>query len=211
LSGRNTSFAVCEIATTPCICARQYQDFSMTDDPRVQRARALWRHTGTQRPSFATEPGPGQESVWDYPRPPRIAPDGREVVVRVGTLEVARTRRAVRILETASPPTFYLPPQDVDMKRLHAESGSSFCEWKGLASYFGVHADTQQLTAAAWSYPDPQPDFAAIRGYVAFYPSKLECYVAGERVRPQPGGFYGGWVTSELVGPWKGDPGSGSW
>ena len=205
-----SSLSTC-VRGAPCACARRHQDFLVTDDPRMQHARALWQHTGAQRPSFAVDPGPGQESVWDYPRPPRIAPDAREVVVRLGTLELARTRRAVRILETASPPTFYLPLQDVDMKCLRLESGTSYCEWKGLARYYAVQADTRPLTAAAWSYLEPRPDFAAISGYVAFYPSKLECYVAGERVRPQPGGFYGGWVTSELVGPWKGEPGSGAW
>jgi len=200
------------LGRSPLAIARlSTRNSTVTDDPRVQRARALWRYVGAERPSFALAPGPGQESVWDYPRPPRIAPDAREVVVRAGVLELARTRRAVRILETASPPTFYLPPEDVDLARLVAESGSSFCEWKGVARYYSVETEAQPLTAAAWAYPEPQPDFVAIRDYVAFYPGKLECYVAGERVRPQPGGFYGGWVTSELVGPWKGEPGSGGW
>lgn len=183
----------------------------MTDDARTQQARALWRYVGSERPSFALMPGQGQESVWDYPRPPRLAPDTREVLVRVGAIELARTRGALRVLETASPPTFYLPARDVDMTRLEPAPGSSLCEWKGLARYYTVLTGEQPLTAAAWSYPEPRPEFAAISGYVSFYPGRLECYVDTERVRPQAGGFYGGWVTSELVGPWKGAPGTGGW
>jgi uncharacterized protein (DUF427 family) len=97
------------------------------------------------------------------------------------------------------------------MTRLEPAPGSSLCEWKGLARYYTVRAGAQPLTAAAWSYPEPHPEYAAIGGYVSFYPGRLECFVDGERVRPQPGGFYGGWVTSELVGPWKGAPGTGGW
>jgi uncharacterized protein (DUF427 family) len=183
----------------------------MTFDTRLERASAQWQYEGTQRPAFAIVPGPGQESVWDYPRPPRLAVDTREIVVRAGTQEIARSRRAVRVLETASPPSFYLPPQDVDLSCLTPDTGSSYCEWKGRAQYYSLHAGDWQLGAAVWSYPQPRTGFAAISGYLAFYASKLECFVAGERVRPQPGGFYGGWITSELTGPFKGEPGSGSW
>jgi uncharacterized protein (DUF427 family) len=183
----------------------------MNEDQRLQSARALWHYVGSERPSFAEAPGPGQESVWDYLRPPRIASDAREVVIRVGAVEIARSRRALRILETASPPTFYLPPEDVDLNCLETAGGSSFCEWKGRAGYYSVRTPARLLPAACWAYPDPAADYAAIRGHIAFYPSQLECFVAEERVRQQPGEFYGGWITSELVGPFKGVPGSGGW
>lgn len=185
----------------------------MADLPQwAQRGRGGWRYFGQERPSFARSTGPGQESVWDYPRPPRLSPDARRVTVHAGELLIADTRGALRLLETASPPTFYLPPADVDSTRLVAVSGGTRCEWKGLAQYYDVLlADGRRLQRAAWSYPEPFGDFTALAGYLAFYPSLLRCAVDGERVRPQPGRFYGGWVTDELVGPFKGEPGSGGW
>ena len=170
-----------------------------------------WSHSGRQRPAWAIAPAPGQESVWDYPRPPRLALDLREVVVRVGRVEIARTRRAIRVLETASPPTFYVPFDDVAPHLLVSASGRSSCEWKGEARYWSVVIPGQRLDGVAWSYPAPLAAFAAIRHHVAFYPARLECYVDGERVRPQPGRFYGGWITDDVVGPFKGEPGTGDW
>ncbi|MEO5894107.1 MAG: DUF427 domain-containing protein [Vicinamibacterales bacterium] len=170
-----------------------------------------WRYYGQQRPSFAAEPGPGQESVWDYPRPPRIEADGREVVVRVANIVVARTRRAQRVLETASPPTFYVPRSDVAAEYLQPAPGASYCEWKGSARYWSVSAASMVLEAVGWSYDDPRPGFEAIRGHLSFYPARIECLVDGIRVLGQPGGFYGGWVTPEIIGPFKGDPGSSGW
>lgn len=164
----------------------------------------MWRYYGQQRPPFAETPGEGQESVWDYPRPPRIASDRRQVIVRAGGQEIARSTRAVRVCETASPPTFYLPPEDVDARFLRPVAGSSWCEWKGSASYFDIVTEDDVLPKAAWSYAAPKAAFAAIGGCYSFYPARLQCTVAGEAVRPQPGGFYGGWVTDELVGPFKG-------
>jgi uncharacterized protein (DUF427 family) len=172
---------------------------------------AGWRHAGAHRPPFAVAPGPGQESVWDYPRPPRLALDDREVVVRHGDLVVAATTRAIRVLETASPPTFYLPWADVAPGLLEAATGASRCEWKGEARYWSLVAGGQRLDRVAWSYPAPRAGFAALREHVAFYASRLDCFVAGERVRPQPGAFYGGWITAEVVGPFKGDPGTTGW
>lgn len=166
---------------------------------------------GRARPSFATVPKPGQESVWDYPRPPRLRDDRREVIVRAGELIVARTVRAVRALETASPPTFYIPFDDIEPGVLVPASGSSYCEWKGRARYWSVRTGDQDIDRAAWSYPDPTPAFEAIRNAVAFYASRLSCMVNGERVRPQPGGFYGGWITDDVVGPFKGDAGTLGW
>jgi len=170
-----------------------------------------WANTGSRRPDFAVEPGPGQESVWDYPRPPRVVRDDRLVEVRVGEIVIARTSRAVRVLETASPPTFYLPPSALEAGALERTDGMSRCEWKGEAVYWDVVVPGSRRPAAAWSYPDPFPDFEALRDFVSFYPARLDCFVGGERVTPQPGGFYGGWITSEVVGPFKGDPGSQHW
>ena len=196
------------------------------------RARARWRYTGVSRPHFALVPGAQQESVWDYPRPPRWERDRREVSVRLparaepglgaetGAAELARSHSSVRVLETAGPPTFYLPPADVQSDRLERAPGSSRCEWKGEAVYWRLRpgqsaeaSDTLEFPDApvAWSYPDPFPGFEAIRGWFAFYPSRLDCWLDGIRVEPQPGGFYGGWVTPELAGPFKGEPGSEDW
>jgi uncharacterized protein (DUF427 family) len=174
-------------------------------------ANAMWRYVGTERPSFAVTPGPGQESVWDYPRPPRVERDARRIEVRMGDTCIAKTARALRVLETASPPTFYIPPADVDLQQLMASTGSSHCEWKGAARYWSVRADDQLLQHVAWSYPAPHEAFANLRDHIAFYPGRLECYVEGLRVQPQPGQFYAGWITPELVGPFKGAPGTEGW
>ena len=171
----------------------------------------MWPHDGTRRPRFALPTSPGQESVWDYPRPPRIVADAREVIVRAGGIEVARTRQALRVLETASPPTFYLPWADVQRDLFTPAAGGSFCEWKGRARYWTVQAGDMTLQAAAWSYPQPTEAFDTIADCVSFYPARLECFVDGIRVAPQPGRFYGGWVTPEVVGPFKGEPGTEGW
>ncbi len=171
----------------------------------------MWRWTGEQRPEFARLPGPGEESVWDYPRPPALRADTREVIVRVGGEEILRTRRALRLLETASPPGFYLPMADILAGAFMPAAGSSSCEWKGVARYWSVKGGSVQLTRAAWSYKAPLAPYEALRDHVALYASEAECFVDGERVRPQDGGFYGGWVTDEIVGPWKGGPGTSGW
>jgi len=152
-----------------------------------------------------------QESVWDYPRPPRLEPAGRRVIVRHGAIVIADTSAAIRVLETASPPTFYLPPDDVDQKRVLRAAGTSFCEWKGAATYWSVDAGGDLLPRVGWSYEDPMPAFDEIAGYLSFYPARLACTVEGVRVEPQPGGFYGGWVTPEIVGPFKGEGDTGWW
>lgn len=177
----------------------------------VSAQGARWRHRGQARPSFAVEPGPGQESVWDYPRPPVIVADCRLVEVRLGSELLASSRRACRVLETASPPTFYLPRGDVAMDLLRRSPRRSFCEWKGEASYFDLVAAGQTVPAGAWSYEHPFPAFAKIAGYLSFYPSCVDCLVDGERVRAQAGGFYGGWITGEVVGPFKGEAGTLGW
>ena len=157
-------------------------------------------------------PGPGQESVWDYPRPPRLEDTDAHIQVVFGGVVIADTRRAKRVLETSHPPVYYLPPEDVRREYFAAAPGQSFCEWKGIASYYSIEAGDKQADSAAWFYPDPTPAFAALRDYIALYPGRMdECTVNGERVTPQPGGFYGGWITSNIVGPFKGDPGTMGW
>lgn len=154
---------------------------------------------------------PGQESVWDYPRPPALRPDGREVVVRWGGVEVARTSRAIRVVETSHPPGWYLPPTDVRLDLLQPGSGASACEWKGRARYWDVVTADGRLPGAAWSYPEPTRRFRPIAGYLAFYPTDLTCMVDGVPVRAQEGSFYGGWITPDVVGPFKGGPGTWGW
>ena len=157
-------------------------------------------------------PGPGQESVWDYPRPPRIEPTDRRVRVIVGGVTVADTTHALRVLETASPPTFYIPPADVRLDLLVAESGHTVCEWKGEASYWSIRVGEHVWRSAAWSYPEPKVSFDAIRDHLAFYAGRVdEAWVEDERVDPQAGSFYGGWVTAEIIGPFKGQPGTLDW
>ncbi len=171
----------------------------------------MWDFYGQKRPDFAVPPAAGKESVWDYPRPPRLVADTRHVEVWNGEQRLADTRRAWRLLETASPPTFYLPVEDVAMGFLRTVPGSSYCEWKGSASYFALADGGVQDQAVAWSYPRPSAAFAGLAGWLSFYPGRVLCRVAGNVVRPQPGGFYGGWITDEIVGPFKGEPGTGHW
>ncbi len=124
---------------------------------------------------------------------------------------VAETGRSVRTLETSHPPTYYFPPEDVAPNVLRPMSRRSLCEWKGQARYFDVAVASEVFAEAAWSYPKPTAAFAALAGYIAFYPERFDCFVDGERVKPQPGGFYGGWITSHQAGPFKGVPGSRFW
>lgn len=158
------------------------------------------------------EPGPGQESVWDYPRPPRIEATNRLIRVTFAGQIVAETRRARRVLETSHPPVYYIPPEDVQSPLLERSRRTSFCEWKGNASYHTLAVDGRRSPDAAWSYPNPTPAFETLRGYLAFYPGRVDsCTVDGESVIVQKGDFYGGWITSEIVGPFKGGPGTGGW
>jgi uncharacterized protein (DUF427 family) len=156
-------------------------------------------------------PGPGQESVWDYPRPPALEPCDRHVEVMLGSVTVAESDRGLRVLETAGPPTIYLPPRDVRAELLRAAEGHTVCEWKGKASYFDVACGDEVAERAAWTYSDPKQRYAELTDHVAFYPGRVECFLDGERARPQPGEFYGGWITDEITGPFKGEPGSEGW
>ena len=158
------------------------------------------------------EPGPGQESVWDYPRPPALDPCGHHVVVRFGGEVIADTHRPIRVLETSQPPAYYLPAADVRTDLLRADGRRTFCEWKGQASYWTVDTGTAVAEAAVWSYPAPTPRFADLAGHYAFYAQQMdECTVDGEVVDPNEGSFYGGWITSKVVGPFKGAPGTVGW
>ena len=174
----------------------------------LQHARDGWQNRGEQRLTFAEDPGPGQESVWDYPRPPAVVPDGRAVEVAHDQGLVARADRSVRVLETSHPPAFYLPPESVITGQLVLVPGTSHCEWKGAAEYVAVAGTTEPV---GWRYPDPYPEFADHAGWTSFYPGRVHCTVDGESVRPQAGGFYGGWITDEVVGPFKGEPGTSGW
>jgi uncharacterized protein (DUF427 family) len=156
--------------------------------------------------------GPGQESVWNYPRPPSAEVSARHVVVELGGRILADTVRAVRVCETSHPPVYYVPRDDVADDVLEEARGGSWCEWKGAATYWDAVVDGHRIPAVGWSYEDPSPGFEQLRGAVAFYPGRVDrATVDGEQVRPQAGGFYGGWITDEVVGPFKGDPGTSGW
>jgi uncharacterized protein (DUF427 family) len=152
--------------------------------------------------------GPGQESVWDYPRPPALIADQRHVKVLAGSELIASSKAALRLLETAAPPTFYIPRRDIDMASLQVVQGQSFCEWKGAARYWAVKDSPQPV---AWDYPNPSPAYQKILGHLAFYPGRVDCFVDAEAVRAQSSEFYGGWITDEIIGPFKGEAGTGSW
>jgi uncharacterized protein (DUF427 family) len=155
---------------------------------------------------------PGQESVWDYPRPPRIKEFVGSITVELGGHTIASTNRAWRILETSHPPTYYLPRESFADGSLRAATGSSWCEWKGRARYYDLVTATTSAPAAAWSYDDPTPPYRAIAGAIAVMAALVDrCTVNGEQVLAQPGGFYGGWITSWVAGPFKGMPGSERW
>jgi uncharacterized protein (DUF427 family) len=163
------------------------------------------------RPTRVT-PGPGQESVWDYPRPPRVEPVPERIRVVAGGITIADSDAAWRVLETAGAPVYYLPPADVRMDLLRATERVTACEWKGAARYHDIVLADRVVPDAAWSYPEPSRGFESIRDHLAFYASRVdEAWVGDERATPQPGGFYGGWVTSRVVGPFKGAPGTLGW
>jgi uncharacterized protein (DUF427 family) len=164
------------------------------------------------------EPGQKQESVWDYPRPPRVEDAGKKVKVVFGGITLAYTTRAKRVLETSHPPVYYIPRQDIQMEFLAGSAHTSHCEWKGRASYYDI-ATKDEITGeaksekrVAWHYPDPAPAFEGLKDHVAFYPNRMDaCWVGGEKVQAQEGEIYGGWITSDIVGPFKGAPCTRGW
>lgn len=164
------------------------------------------------RPTDRIEPGPGQESVWDYPRPPRLEPTNKTIRVIVDGIEIASTTGALRMLETSHPPVYYLPPDDIDMDYLTKASGGSFCEWKGHAHYYSITTPKRTIESAGWYYPQPSQRYAELANYVAFYLSRIdEGWVGDVRATSQAGDFYGGWITPEIVGPFKGGQGTMGW
>ena len=152
------------------------------------------------------------ESVWDYPRPPRAEPSTRRIRVVIGGVTVADTTRPIRVLETSHPPTYYVPPEDVRREYLRPSRRRTYCEFKGQASYYDLVVGEREVRDAAWYYPDPNERFAAIRDHVAFYPGRVDaCFVEEEQGVAQAGDFYGGWLTADIVGPFKGGPGTAGW
>jgi uncharacterized protein (DUF427 family) len=163
-------------------------------------------------PPHRISPQPGQESVWDYPRPPRLEPVAQPIKIICNGQTIATTDRAYRVLETSHPPVYYLPPADLQMQYLQVTTRASFCEWKGNALYYDVTVGGRRIENAAWAYPTPTQNFQSIANYLAFYAQFMDaCYVGQELVTPQPGEFYGGWITQNIVGPFKGSPGSWGW
>jgi len=158
------------------------------------------------------EPGPGQESVWDYPRPPRVEECHRHLRVVLDGRVVAETRHALRVLETSQPPAFYFPPADVRLGLFTHTRHTTVCEWKGIAHYYTIAVGGRRVESAAWFYPAPAPGYEVIANHVAFYPARVDaCWVDGERAQAQEGDFYGGWITREVAGPFKGGPGTQDW
>lgn len=158
------------------------------------------------------KPGPGQESVWDYPRPPALETSSESIEIWLGGERIAATTRSWRVLETSHPPTYYLPAEAFADGVLRPAAGSSHCEWKGQASYYDLVTAERVAPRAAWTYLDPTPRFVDLAGAVAVMAAQVDrCVVEGETVTPQPGGFYGGWITSRVVGPFKGEPGTWGW
>lgn len=160
--------------------------------------------------------GKPYESVWDYPRPPRLEQVDHLIEVHHQGVTVARSDRCLRVLETSQPPAYYLPRDDVTVELLRPSPSVTYCEWKGPAAYADIVVEldgsTATVTDGAWTYPDPTGSFAALRGHWAFYAQKLDrCLVDGEAVDPNEGSFYGGWITSNITGPFKGAPGTGHW
>ena len=158
------------------------------------------------------EPQPGQESVWDYPRPPRLEDTSKHIQITFNGVTIADTHQAKRVLETSHPPVYYIPLEDIQQTYLIKSLRSTYCEWKGHGAYYSLAVGDKRVDDVAWYYPEPTPAFAAIANYVAFYPAPMDaCYVNGEKVEPQPGNFYGGWITSDIVGPFKGSLDTWGW
>ncbi len=179
----------------------------LPESAQIQEAREKWKFNGSSRPDFADPPGPGQRSVWDFPRPPAIETVPQVLRVFNGRQLIAQTQRGVRVLETAGAPTYYFPPGDVEPGLLQFGDMASICEWKGVAQQI----DVEGIRNAGWRYVRMFEPFVSIFEWPSFYPDKLLCFVDNKKVEPQPGGYYGGWVTADLAGPIKGGPGSSGW
>ena len=174
------------------------------------KSREVWQHRGQQRPAFAEPTAAGQISVWDFPRPPALKAVTQKLEVYDKEDLIAKTTKGFAMLETASPPTYYIPIADVDTSLLAlVQNKSSICEWKGKAQYWTLRKNPHEYVA--WSYKNPFAPYEALKDHLAFYPQQLSCFVDGEKVSPQPGNFYAGWITKNLAGPFKGSPGTAHW
>ena len=187
------------------------EPYPMTNDP-LHTQRQYWRNVERQRPTNIVIPAHGQESVWDYPRPPQVESVAEELRVIFAGATLAETLRGLRVLETASAPVYYFPPRDVRTGFLRRMVHTTLCEWKGLATYWNVDLRGRRQEAVGWCYETPGEGYEQLEGYFAFYAGVVDgCYLGSERVEPQPGDYYGGWVASNIVGPFKGVPGSDHW
>jgi uncharacterized protein (DUF427 family) len=177
----------------------------------IARGSFCWFAAAMWKPK-RTEPMPGQESVWDYPRPPQLEKVNARLCVIFNSQIIAETTSGFRVLETSHPPVYYIPPDDIVLPYLRSAPGNSWCEFKGHAKYWSLDVQGKRAENVAWSYPSPSPAFSSIAGFLAFYASRVdECWVDDERVQPQEGDFYGGWITSRVVGPFKGAVGTRAW
>jgi len=177
------------------------------DSEQVKRARAQWFYRGQQRPDFADPPNANQRSVWDFPRPPALEKCAHRCEVKLKDITIAASQECWMVCETAHPPTYYFPRDSVSFEWLREAEGSSFCEWKGQATYYSVAIGGIKIERSVWSYKNSFSTFKTLEGAIAFMPAPFDCFVDGESVRPQPGGFYGGWITSHFSGPFKGEAG----
>ena len=172
------------------------------------------KNRGRPAPNDIPKPRKGQESVWDYPRPPALEHIKAHGLVKYKDIIIADSKNIIKIMETASPPTYYIPENDIDINMLHKNNHYTFCEWKGEANYFDLVSGSNVIENVAWTYPDPladTTDFLPIKHHLAFYAGTLDCYLDDEKVDPQQSKFYGGWVTSRILGPFKGEPGTSHW
>ncbi|MBO1046801.1 MAG: DUF427 domain-containing protein [Dolichospermum sp. DEX182a] len=157
-------------------------------------------------------PQPGQESVWDYPRPAILEDTNKHLKIIFNGIVLAETTKGKRVLETSHPPGYYIPGEDIKIEYLIATSRKSYCEWKGICEYYDISVGDKYIHNAAWKYIQPTPNFQSIQEYYSFYASLMDaCYVNDELVKAQTGDFYGGWITTDIVGPFKGEPGTMWW
>lgn len=176
------------------------------------RERDRLRAFPRKRPVQIIQPGPGQESVWDYPRPPGLESISSYLRIIFAGVLIAESRQAIKIVETSCPPVYYVPPEHIHMQYMEKVRGGTLCEWKGLAQYWSICVGKIVVEPAAWSYPDPEAAYSTIRDYLAFYPSKMDaCMIDSQIAVPQESDYYGGWITPNVVGPFKGAPGTEEW
>ncbi len=171
-----------------------------------------WRNFERKRPENIIKQGPGQESIWDYPRPPKVELFTKKIKVEFAGKVIAETTKSYKVMETSSPPCYYIPQEDIQMDFLFKSAYKTLCEWKGSARYWSINVDGNISKNAGWSYPVPWEGFEQIKDHIAFFAGRVDgCYIEDEKVVPQAGDFYGGWITSNIVGPFKGDSGTEHW